>query len=139
MEKEAEREWGQQKEWERQRQINREKAIQEIKCFKYGEFGHIVRNYRKKNDKVTTQQFSNKFEVLSSRMMNMGIPSEGEIKRNRKMILREEKVKERKQIKRKEKKEKPVEVRKIDEGEALKEITVKIGLIDTQKYCWIVG
>lgn len=77
--------------------------MQEKKCFRCGEFGHIVRNYRKKNEKkVTIQSFSNKFEVLLSKVMKVGILSEGEIRRNIKIILREEKVKKEKQIKKKE-------------------------------------
>ena len=30
--------------------------MQEKKCFRCGEFGHIVRNYRKKNEKKITTQ-----------------------------------------------------------------------------------
>ena len=38
---------------------------------------------------------SNKFEVLSSRVMNMGISSRGEGKKNRKTSLREERRKDK--------------------------------------------
>ena len=52
-----------------------------------------------------THQPSNKFEVLTRRVINKGVLSEGEIQKNRKSILREERLK-------KEKKEKPVKVKK---------------------------
>ena len=46
-------------------------------------------------------------------------------KKNKRTILREENLKEEKK---KEKKEKLVDVRKTEEGESLREVTVKIGL-----------
>jgi len=61
-----------------------------------------------KNEKITlTLILLNRFEVLISRVMNTVIPSSEKEKKDRKMILREEKLK-------KEKKEKLVKVRKID-------------------------
>jgi len=68
---------------------------------------------------------------LSRRVINEEISSEGKIKNNRKAILRKEKLKEGK----KEKKEKLVEVRKIEDRELLREMTVKIELekINMQK------
>ena len=44
----------------------------------------------------STYQFSNKFKVLARRVINIGIPNMRKLKKNRKMILREEKLKERK-------------------------------------------
>jgi len=44
----------------------------------------------------STYQFSNKFEVLARKVINIGIPNMRKLKKNRKMILREEKLKERK-------------------------------------------
>ena len=52
--------------------------------------------------------------------MNIEEESGKEIEKDRKMILREKKLKE--------KKEKLVEVRKVKKGKTLREITVKIGL-----------
>jgi len=61
-----------------------------------------------KNEKITLTLIPlNRFEVLISRVMNTVIPSSDKEKKDRKMILREEKLK-------KEKKEKLVKVRKID-------------------------
>lgn len=67
--------------------------------------------------------------------MNIGVSSKGEIKKDRKTILREEKLKEEKKRETKEKNKKLVEVRKTEGGELLREIVVKIGLerIDIQK------
>ena len=62
---------------------------------------------------------SNKFEVLKSRVMNVGEGSGRKIRKDRKIILREEKLKEKKR---------PVEVRKIEGGKILREVIVKIGL-----------
>jgi len=56
--------------------------------------------------------------------MNIGEESEEKISKDRKIILREKRLKEGK----KEKKEKTVEVRKVEEGKILREVTVKIEL-----------
>ena len=37
--------------------------------------------------------FSNKFELLTSRVINMSIPSRSEMRKNRKMIIRKKKLK----------------------------------------------
>ena len=67
--------------------------------------------------------------------MNIGKRSEKEVKKDRKMALREKKVKEGKKKVRRKKKERLVKVRKAEEGELLREVTVKIGLerINTQE------
>ena len=109
-------------------QMNRERAVQKRKCFGYGGFRYIMRNCRMKEAKeIATLQSSNKFEVLASKMMNMEEGRGKEIKKDSKKVLREERAKE--------KKERPVEARKIEEGESLREVTVKIKLerIDTQE------
>lgn len=79
----------------------------------------------KEAKEIATLQSSNKFEVLASRLMNIKEGSGKEIKKDSKKVLREERAKE--------KKERPVEARKIEEGESLREVTVKIKLerIDT--------
>jgi len=57
-------------------------------------------------------------------VINIEEGSGEKIRKDRKIILKEEILKEGK----KEKKEKIVEVRKVEEGKILREITVKIGL-----------
>ena len=99
--------------------------MQERKCFGYRGFGYIIHNYRNmesRREEESTQIPSNKFEVLISRVMNMRVPSRGKLRKDRKTILREEKLKERKK---EEKKEKPINM---EEEELLREITVKIEL-----------
>ena len=63
---------------------------------------------------------SDKFQVLASRVMNIEEESEIKVKKDRKMVLKEERVKK--------KKERLVEVRKIKKEELLREVMVKIEL-----------
>ena len=96
----------------------------ERKCFVCRGFGHITHNcinVESKREEGSTLIPLNKFEVLKSRVMNVKECSGKEIRKDRKMILREERLKE-------EKKKRQVEVRKIEEGKLLREVTVKIGL-----------
>ena len=114
--------------------VNQERVMQERKCFSCRGFEHIICNCRNRESmkkECLTHQFSNLFKVLARRVINVGVLSRGEAKKDRKMILREEKVKEGKKVK----KEKPVEVRKTEKKELLREGTIKIGLerIDTQE------
>ena len=98
----------------------------ERKYFIYGGFRHIAHNCRNVENRrqgESTPILSNKFEVLKSKVMNIREESEmkiRKIRKERKMILKEEKLKE--------KKKGLVKVRKIEEGKMLREITVKIGL-----------
>jgi len=97
--------------------------MQKRKCFGCEGFGHIVYNYRNvksRREEGSILMSSNKFEVLMSRVMKVGIPSGGKVRKNRKTILREEKLKEGK-------KKRLVEVRKVEE-KLLREVMVKIGL-----------
>ena len=48
----------------------------------------------KKQKKVVIQQSSNRFKILISRVMNVEISSRGEMKKDRKIILKEEKLRE---------------------------------------------
>ena len=108
--------------------MNRERAVQKRKCFKCGGFRYIVKNYRiKKVKKVVILESSDKFQVLASRVMNIEEESEIKVKKDRKMVLKEERVKK--------KKERLVEVRKIKKEELLREVMVKIELerIDMQE------
>ena len=80
-----------------------------------------MKDYRVKEAKeVVILQSSNKFKVLASRVMNIGERSGREVKKDRKIVLREKRVKE--------KKERLVEVRKAKEKESLREVMVKIEL-----------
>jgi len=96
--------------------------MEEKKCFACGKFGHMVYYYSNVGKEEPTQVSSNRFEVLKIRVMQKEEGSGKEVAKDRKEILREERVKrgiEMKQTKveRKEKKEK-----------YLREVTVKIGL-----------
>jgi len=73
---------------------------------------------------------SNTFEVLMSREINRRVHSRRKMEKNRRMILKEEKLKEGKKEERKEKKEKEkvVEIRKTEGEKLLRKIMAKIGL-----------
>ena len=121
--------------------MNEERVMKKRKCFGCEGFGHIVYNYRNvesRREEGSILMSSNKFEVLMSRVMKVGIPSGGKVRKNRKTILREEKLKEGK-------KKRLVEVRKVEE-KLLREVMVKIGLEQENdekkllwKHCWTVG
>jgi len=71
-------------------------VIKEKKCFVCGGFGHIVHHYRNvesRQEKEPIQRSLNKFEVLKSRVMNIGKDSGREIRKDRKTILREKGLK----------------------------------------------
>ena len=109
--------------------------MQERKCLNCGGFGYIAKNCRvKEKKKIATPQSSNKFKVLISKVMNIGEASEGKVRKDKKIVLREERSKEGRRRESKEKKKKSVEVRKTEE-ETLREMTMKIGLerINTQE------
>ena len=96
--------------------------MEEGKCFACGGFEHMVYSCRNMEEKKLAQVFLNKFEVLRNRVMQKEKEEEREVEKDRKEILREERVKrevEMRQMKieRKEKKEK-----------LLREVTVKIRL-----------
>jgi len=77
----------------KRRQKNKENAMIERKCFVCGGFGHITcycRNVKSRQKEEPTQRSLNKFEVLKSRVMNVGEDNEREIRKDRKIILREE-------------------------------------------------
>ena len=67
--------------------------MRERKCFGCGEFRHIVKNWRREEEEITTQWSPNKFEVLVSRVINMREKSNREEKKYKEMILREERLK----------------------------------------------
>ena len=100
----------------------------ERKCFVCRGFGHITHNCGNGGEGRSIPMFSNKFEVLKSRVMNIREESGREIEKNRKTILREEILK----------KEKLVEVQKTEvensgnsiekKENLLREVMVNIGL-----------
>jgi len=74
--------------------VNRERVMMEMRCFICGGFGHMACNCRNRREERSTQMLSNKFEVLTSRVMNMGIPSGGEVRKmERKKLLKKVTVK----------------------------------------------
>ena len=107
---------------ERKREENRQRAMEERKCFGYRGFEHVAHHCRNIEEERPILVLSNKFEVLKDRVIQKGKGGRGEVRKDRKEILREEKAKKgvevrQKKVERKEKKEK-----------MLREVVVKIGL-----------
>ena len=114
-EKRAEKEWRYQERRERKREENKQRAMEERKCFGCRGFGHIAYNCRNIGAEEPTLVSSNRFEVLKVRVMQRGEGSGKEAAKDRKEILREEKMK--RGVEKKVKKEK-----------LLREVMIKIGL-----------
>jgi len=114
-ERKIEKEWKQQKIRKRRREENRQRVMEERKCFGCGGFGHMASHCRNMEKEEPMPVSSNKFEALKVRVMQRGEGSGKEIVKDRREILRKEKVK--RGVEKKEKKEK-----------LLREVTVKIGL-----------
>jgi len=89
--------------------------MEKRKCFECGGFSYMASNYRNMRKEEPIPVSSNRFEVLKVRVMQRGKGSGKEIVKDRKEILREEKVK--REVEKKEKKEK-----------VLRKVIVKIGL-----------
>ncbi len=97
-EREVEKEQKQQEAWERKKEVNRERAMIERKCFVFGGFKHIAhncRNVENRRQEESTSILSNKFEVLNSKVINIEKENGRKIRKDRKMILKEEKLKEK--------------------------------------------
>jgi len=121
-ERRAEKEWRRQEMWERRREENRQRVMEERKCFGCRGFGHVACHCRNMGEEEPIQVSSNIFEVLKVRVMQKREGNGKEVVKDRKEILREERMKRgvevrQMKIERKEKKEK-----------LLREVTVKIGL-----------
>jgi len=121
-ERKAEKEWRQQEIREARREENRRRAMEERKCFGCGGFGHMASNCRNMGKEEPMPVSSNRFEVLKVRVIQRGEESGKEMAKDRREILREEKMKRGVEVKqtKEEKKEKKEKL--------LREVTVKIGL-----------
>ena len=96
--------------------------MEERKCFACEGFRHIACSCRNVEEEGPALVLLNKFEVLKDRVIQKGKGGGGKVRKDRKEILREEKLKRELEVrqikvKRKEKKEK-----------TLREVVVKIGL-----------
>ena len=78
---------------ERRKKENIQRAIEERKCFAYERFGHIAYHCRNVEEEGLVQVLLNKFEVLRNRVMQRGEGSGSEVRKDRKVILREERAK----------------------------------------------
>jgi len=121
-ERRVEKEWRKQEEFERRREERRIRAMEEKKCFGCGGFGHVACYCKNVGEEGLAQVPLNKFEVLKDRVMQKEEEGGGEVRKDRKKILREEKAKRgievrQTKVEKKEKKEKK-----------LREVVVKIGL-----------
>ena len=67
--------------------------MEERKCFRCRGFGHITCNCRNMGEERPVLMPSNRFEVLKDRVMQRGEGSSKEVVKDRKEILRKEKVK----------------------------------------------
>jgi len=92
-ERRAEKKWRKQEELERRREERRIRAIEERKCFGCGSFGYVARHCRNMREEELTQMSSNRFELLKVRVMQRGEGSGKEVVKDRKEILREERMK----------------------------------------------
>jgi len=85
-------------------------VIRERKCFRCGEFRHIVRNCRTKKKKETViPQSSNRFEMLTNRVTNVGEHHKREETKGRKTILRKERLKKEKSRSKKNRRRRSIE------------------------------
>ena len=67
--------------------------MEKRKCFVCGGFGHMAYSCRNVGKEGPAQVLSNRFEVLKVRVMQKGKGSGKEVAKDRKEILREERVK----------------------------------------------
>ena len=67
--------------------------MEERKCFVCRGFGHIAYHCKNIEEERSILMLLNSFEVLKNRVINRGKESEKKINKDRKMILREERLK----------------------------------------------
>ena len=113
--------------WERRRKENRQRAMEERKYFACGIFGHMASHCKNIGIEEPTQMSSNRFEVLKVRVMQKRERNGKEVAKDRREILREEKVKRGMEI-RQTKVEKKKRKKK-----TLREVVVKIRLKQEEK------
>jgi len=94
--------------------------MEERKCFGCGGFGHIAHHCRNMEEEGSVQMSLNKFEVLRSRVMQRGEGGRGEVRKDRKEILREKRVKRGVEVQ-----QTKIEKKKKEE-KLLREVIVKI-------------
>ena len=91
----------------KRKEEKRKRAIRERRCFVCGIFGHMAHYCRnRKEDKGLVQVPKNKFEILNDRVIQRGKESGKEVGKDRREILKEERVKKERETRKKEKKEK---------------------------------
>ena len=96
----------------KRKEEKRKRVIRERRCFVCGIFGHMAHYCRNREEKKgSTQMPLNKFEVLRDRVMQRGERSGKEVGKDRKEILKEERVK-RTKVEKKDRKGKREELRK---------------------------
>ena len=104
--KRKEREWKRQELWKNKKEEKRKREIAERRCFVCGIFRHMAYYCRNRREEELAQVLSNKFEVLKSRVMQKGERSGKEVVKDKREILKEERVKKRKiKVDKKDKKE----------------------------------
>jgi len=67
--------------------------MEERKCFVCRDFGHIAYHCRNMEEEESVQMPSNRFEVLKDRVIQRGKGSGSKVGKDKKEILREERVK----------------------------------------------
>jgi len=67
--------------------------MEEMKCFACRGFGHMAYSCRNMKEKGPAQVPLNKFKVLKDRVMQRGEEGGGEVRKDRREILKEEKAK----------------------------------------------
>ena len=99
----------------KRKEEKRKRAIRERRYFVCGIFGHMARYCRNREEKRGSLMPQNKFEVLKDRVMQRGEGSGKEVGKDRKEILKEERVKKGKTKVEKTKIEKKEKTREVEE------------------------
>ena len=95
-ERKVEKKWRWQEVWERRRKIIKRKYFV---CRGFGHIAHHCRNMESRQEERPRQRSLNKFEILRSIVMNIGEKGREEISKDRKTILKEERLKKEKSVK----------------------------------------
>ena len=84
--------------WEKRRKENRQRVVEERKYFVCGGFKHIICYCRNRKEEESVLMPSNRLEVLEDKVIQKGENSRKEEEKDRKMILREKKLKRKKLV-----------------------------------------